>query len=122
MVCGFGGLILVVIYIIWEFRVKKNKRKQFGSYYSSSGKWALLFQKSSAYQETILVQDTEHADRYFVIDLWKDIDSFRSFKREYTEEYEAMDKKCEEFTEEERCLGFFASTETRKSQNNKRIP
>jgi heme-degrading monooxygenase HmoA len=108
MVRKIGGLILAVIYIVWEFRVKKNKRKPFETYYRSNGKWAEMFRQSEAYQESVLIHDSENAERYLVVDIWKDIDSFRSFKRKFGEEYAILDTKCEAFTDEERCLGFFS--------------
>jgi len=66
------------------------------------------------------MHDTENADHYFVIDIWKDIDSFRSFKRKHGEEYAVLDKKCEEFTDEELCLGFFSGVNVPKDTQRKK--
>ncbi len=96
-----------MIHIAWEFHVKRGKRKQFEQYYRSSGKWADLFRKSPSYHETILLQDTDEPGRYLLIDVWEDIHSFRKFKQQYGDEYRELDQKCAEFTEDERCLGFF---------------
>lgn len=98
-----------MVYIVWEFRVKKGKKRLFEKHYSSTGDWAGLFRKSEAYRETVLTLDTETPDRYLVIDIWNDITSFRQFKKQNAIEYEQLDEKCEAYTEEERCVGFFES-------------
>lgn len=96
-----------MLHIVWEFRVKKTKRKQFEVHYSSSGTWAKLFRKSPNYLETIIVRDVKKNDRYLLTDIWKDMDSFRRFKAKYRKEYESLDKECEQFTEEETLIGYF---------------
>lgn len=96
-----------MIQVVWKFRIKEGKRKGFEQYYRSRGKWAALFEKSKAYHGTVLLRDTEDPDRYLLYDQWEDIDSFRRFKQDHMKEYEKLDQKCHEFTEEETCLGFF---------------
>lgn len=98
-----------MLYIVWEFRIKKTARRQFEMHYSSNGTWAKLFRKSPDYVETILVQDRLMRDRYLLTDIWTDFTSFSKFKRKYKKEYEALDRECERYTTEERLIGNFYS-------------
>ena len=96
-----------MILIVWEFRVKESIRSKFLRYYSSTGVWAMLFRKSPAYRETKLPQDTRDENRYVTIDSWETEEAFESFQKQFSEEYRALDKECEEFTEAERKIGLF---------------
>jgi heme-degrading monooxygenase HmoA len=96
-----------MLHIVWEFRIYIRKRKQFESHYSANGSWAKLFRKSAGFIETILIRDREMSDRYLTIDIWKDLASFKRFKKQFRAEYESLDGECEEFTLKEKCLGFF---------------
>ena len=53
------------------------------------------------------MKDIERPERYLVTDGWDDIAAFQDFKEGYQYDYEELDKLCEQFTEEERCLGIF---------------
>jgi quinol monooxygenase YgiN len=96
-----------MIQVVWEFRIKEGKRNEFEAYYSDNGKWAELFRINPSYRGTILTRDKDHANRYLVLDTWDDLDSYQTFKEQYAEDYKALDKKCEELTVEENCLGIF---------------
>ena len=90
-----------------EFRVKPEKRMEFEAHYGSDGTWAVFFRKGRGYKETILLRDREAPGRYLTIDVWTDVESYRSFSATHAREYKEIDRRCEEFTEEERCLGNF---------------
>ncbi len=96
-----------MIHVIWEFRVKEKNQKQFELYYSANGKWAELFRRSPSYRETILTRDKQDRSRYVLTDVWDDLDSYQAFKKRHAQDYNALDKRCEEFTVVERCLGIF---------------
>jgi len=96
-----------MILIVWEFRVKESMRSKFLRYYSSTGVWAALFRKSPAYRETKLLQDTKDENRYVTMDSWDTEEAFESFQEKFREEYRALDKECEEFTDTERKIGLF---------------
>jgi hypothetical protein len=93
--------------IVWEFRVHPEHHREFEVTYDSNGVWAVLFRKSSDYQETILLRDSSQNGRYLTIDRWNSEDAFRRFKQEYAEEYVVIDAKCEALTESERLVGVF---------------
>jgi len=96
-----------MLHIVWEFRVKDGRRREFEEQYGSAGTWAAFFRKGRGYRETRLLRDQEDASRYLTIDVWTDLESYRSFSDENAEEYRTIDRRCEELTEEERRLGCF---------------
>ena len=44
---------------------------------------------------------------YLLTDRWRDLASLEAFRRDFAEEYEALDRRCEALTEDERLLGYF---------------
>ena len=96
-----------MIQVVWEFRVRPDQREAFEYYYGGAGHWANLFRKSPAYVETILARDVETPLRYLVTDVWENAEAYRNFKGRFQDEYEQLDKTCEQFTLEERCWGVF---------------
>lgn len=96
-----------MIYIAWEFRVKKAKRKEFERHYCGTGTWARIFRKSRAYHGTTLLHDRRVATRYVSLDRWSDLASYRQFRKKFAREYASLDARCEELTELEREIGIF---------------
>ncbi len=95
--------------ILWEYRVREEKRAEFERRYARTGDWAALFQKSPAYRGTTLLRDLADPGRYLTLDAWDDDASFHKFKQDFAAQYDALDRTCAALTEEERCLGHFAS-------------
>ena len=102
-----------MLHIVWEFRINIRKRRQFESHYSTNGSWAKLFRKGSGYIETILLHDREMPERYLTIDIWKDLPSFKRFKKKFREQYEVLDLDCESLTVNEKFLGQFVGVRSR---------
>lgn len=96
-----------MICIVWEFRIKKGKNKEFEKHYGGSGTWARLFQRSDGYIGTVLLRDRQSPDTYYLFDRWKSIKAFQQFKEKYAEEYMALDRRCEAMTILEREVGIF---------------
>src|SRR4051812_32384841 len=96
-----------MVKIMWEFRVRPDRYREFEFNYASNGTWAALFRKSSDYRETILLRDSSQNGRYLTIDHWESEKAFRQFKNEHAAEYEAIDGKCEALTDSERLIGVF---------------
>ncbi|MBE7470540.1 MAG: hypothetical protein DPW09_42080 [Anaerolineae bacterium] len=96
-----------MIQIVWEFVIQPDKRAEFEQYYAAEGHWARLFQQSSAYRGTTLAQDIERTERYLITDVWENMEAFSYFKQMFGDDYERLDRLCEQFTREERCLGIF---------------
>lgn len=97
-----------MVYIVWEFHIKKGKSKEFERHYRGTGTWARLFRKSRGYRGTTLLKDRKSAQKYLLFDRWTDLASFRQFKKAHAREYAALDASCEELTESEVELGIFS--------------
>jgi heme-degrading monooxygenase HmoA len=96
-----------MIQVVWEYTVKPEQVPNFEGIYASSGSWARLFQKSRAYHGTILLRDPETPHRYLTVDVWASRADYDAFRSEHAGEYEELDRKCDELTVSERCLGVF---------------
>lgn len=96
-----------MLYIVWEYRVKKPKRRTFERHYAATGTWAKFFRQGRGYRGTVLLRDPEKSNHYVTIDYWNSLASYRRFRRRHQKHYAALDKKFELLTERERCLGYF---------------
>jgi hypothetical protein len=93
--------------IIWRFRAKEKRVDEFRNVYGWKGKWANLFGRSPEYQGTILLQDTSDPLVFIVIDRWASADSFARFQQLFRPDYESLDQKCNDLTDEETRIGDF---------------
>jgi quinol monooxygenase YgiN len=96
-----------VIYIVWRFTAKPTRVAEFERHYGSGGSWAQLFRRSPGFLGTTLLRDSAVPNRYLLWDCWDDVGGFEQFKRDHGADYSALDKQCEELTEEEVRLGVF---------------
>ncbi len=96
--------------IIWEFVVREGCEREFEEAYGSKGAWAVLFAKSPEHLGVELLRDTTAPRRYATIDRWASKDSFARFKQEHGTEYEALDARCEAWTEKELKIGLWTTT------------
>jgi len=96
-----------MIQILWEYRVRPERRAEFESHYGVGGTWARFFRKDPAYHGTLLVRDHAAADRYLTIDSWDTLAAYESFSHRHAGEYRAIDALCAAYTLEERRLGIF---------------
>jgi quinol monooxygenase YgiN len=94
-------------FTIWRFRTKPDRVEEFRRVYGSDGDWAKLFRRSPEYQGTQLLQDVAEERTFLVIDRWAGGDSFDRFRQEFGKEYEELDRRCLELTEEETRIGVF---------------
>jgi len=95
---------------IWEFHVKTECASEFERVYGSHGPWAQLFRRSPEYLGTELVRDLSRAGRYLTMDRWTSHEALGHFKRQFAEEYAALDKECERMTQAEAMIGDFELT------------
>jgi quinol monooxygenase YgiN len=56
-----------------------------------------------------LLRDSQRPNRFLVLDKWRDLASFESFKRHYQAAYDELDRQCEELTLVETKIGTFSS-------------
>lgn len=100
-----------MILVAWEFRARAGREAEFEAHYALTGVWARLFARSPGYRGTTLARDTSENRRYLLTDAWTDRAAFDAFRASYGAEYDALDRRCEALTDEERCLGWFETVE-----------
>ena len=98
-----------MIYIVWRFAAKPDRVTEFERHHKSDGTWAQLFRRSPGFRGTTLLRDSATSNRYLLWDCWDSLASFDRFKRDHGPDYAALDKQCEQLTEEEAKLGVFES-------------
>ncbi len=98
-----------MLHILWEYRVREDKRPEFERHYHGTGTWVALFRRASGYRGTTLLRDPTDSARFLTLDVWDDAPSFHRFQQEFAAEYAALDRQMEALTESERHLGSFES-------------
>ena len=101
--------------ILWEFRAKEGREKEFETIYGPHGDWALLFRRSDAYRLTELWADPGQPRRFLTLDRWESREAYESFRSQCLPEYEALDRRCEALTDGEVHLGSFEVREADSS-------
>ena len=96
-----------MVTILWEYQVKADRAAEFEQIYSSDGKWAELFKKSEGFITTHLFKSPNIPNHFLTIDQWETMKDYKTFLSQWKEEYEALEKRCEDLTEYESCLGMF---------------
>ena len=93
--------------IVWEFTARAGKEDEFERIHGPHGDWAVLFKKGAGYLGTQLYRSRKAAQVFLVIDRWRSPQAFAEFKTLFSEEYRALDLRCEELTDEETHIGDF---------------
>ena len=97
--------------IVWEFRPRPGREREFEIAYCATGEWATLFAKCEGYLGTELLHDPLDPSRYLTLDRWVSREAFESFRRLRSQEYEALDRRFAELTSHEAALGSFETVE-----------
>jgi heme-degrading monooxygenase HmoA len=95
--------------IVWEFKPKADCETEFERSFGPGGDWARLFQKAQGFLGTELLRDGSRPERYITVDRWAAEADFRRFRAQFGQEYEMLDRQCQELIEEERRIGSFAT-------------
>lgn len=95
--------------ILWEYRVKSEKRSEFEKVYSPDGVWVELFSKATGYLGTELLRDEIQPERFLTIDRWDSKQRYKAFLSHWHEEYQVLDTQCEGLTESEALIGKWES-------------
>jgi heme-degrading monooxygenase HmoA len=93
--------------VLWEFRVKGEREREFDEAYAPGGEWARLFRRGKGYLATELWADPGVPRRYVTLDRWNSREEYEEFRREQRSDFEALDKRCEALMEREVHLGSF---------------
>ena len=91
----------------WEYLVPPDKSGMFERLYGPAGDWVQLFRRGSGHIRTELHRDRANPQRFLTLDYWESYDAWQKFRRQFAEEFEALDAKCEEFTSRESEIGKF---------------
>lgn len=91
--------------VLWEFIVGETHQAEFERVYGEGGDWSHLFRRNQGYLGTELLRDEESPERYISIDRWTSPQVYRQFRVENSEEYNALDLRCEGLTVHESFLG-----------------
>jgi len=102
--------------IVWEFDARAGGEAAFESAYGPEGDWARLFRRAPGYLGTELLRIgapgvAGEPCRYLTIDRWTTLADFERFRDVHRDEYEALDRRCEELTTRETPIGRFAPVE-----------
>jgi heme-degrading monooxygenase HmoA len=96
-----------MLHIVWEFHARPERRAEFEAHYGPQGSWAQLFRNSPEYRETTLAHDQKDPSRFLVVDIWESSAGFEAFKTKFKQRYDELDRRCEELTLVENCIGYF---------------
>ncbi|HVU44607.1 MAG TPA: antibiotic biosynthesis monooxygenase [Terracidiphilus sp.] len=95
--------------VVWQFEIAEEKIAGFEAAYGPTGSWAQLFGKSDKYQGTELLRDAYVPGRYLTIDRWASEEDFRAFRKEHDQEYETLDRACDDLTAQETRVGAYTA-------------
>jgi heme-degrading monooxygenase HmoA len=93
---------------MWEYEVKETERDGFLEAYGREGPWVRLFRRHEGYIRTELFQDLNNRERFVTIDYWDSEEAWKTFRSAASDEFEALDQHCENYTQSEREIGVFS--------------
>lgn len=80
---------------VWKFVVHPEFIDEFIRHYEADGTWSHLFRTDPAYLGTELYRD---GNAFVTIDSWRDEVSYRTFREQHRQKYEALDLATEGLT------------------------
>ena len=89
---------------VWRFRVRSGKISEFVKDYGPGGAWEKLFRRGRGYVSTELLRDASDPTVFITIDRWKSRIDYDTFRREFADDYLALDTRCAAYTEDEELL------------------
>jgi heme-degrading monooxygenase HmoA len=95
--------------VVWQFEIAEEKIAAFEAAYSPEGTWAKMFSASPDYRGTELLCDAYIPGNYLTIDRWASEDAFRAFRKDHDQEYEILDRACDELTSSETRIGAYTA-------------
>ena len=95
---------------IWEFTSKPETKAEFETLYGPNGEWVQLFRRSKGFLGTEFFRDFKIENRYLTIDYFVSEAAFGDFLREFSQEYQALDRRCDNLCQSEREIGAFTAS------------
>jgi heme-degrading monooxygenase HmoA len=96
--------------VVWKFLVKPQHEIDFVRVYGESGDWVELFRKAPGYIRSELHCDVDTKHQYLTIDRWESEADYKKFRSVWASQYQAIDSKCEDWTQSETAIGEFRSS------------
>jgi heme-degrading monooxygenase HmoA len=93
--------------VVWQFEIAEEKIAAFEAAYGPEGSWAQLFRNSPSYLGTELLRGAYVSGSYLTIDRWKSEEDFRAFRKAHDQDYEVLDRACDELTSRETRIGAY---------------
>jgi hypothetical protein len=91
-----------MVYVrVWKFRPREDMVDEFKTAYGPNGAWARLFHRAQGFLGTMLLEGNE----YLTIDRWATKAAYERFLRRFSEDFAALDRRCEAMTELEELIG-----------------
>lgn len=94
---------------IWEFVARPEARAEFENFYGPDGEWVQLFRRSEAFLHTEFFRDLTRKDHYVTVDSFVSQAGYEDFLREFRQEYEALDRRCDGVRQSEKEIGAFTA-------------
>lgn len=105
-----------VFVYIWEYKVKGEHLEEFKGAYGPAGDWVQMFRRGKGFMATELHQDITDPLRFLTVDYWNSKEDRDNFQNQFSKEFEELDERCENFTEQEKLIGDFNSFTNRISK------
>ena len=100
----------MTMYVIaWQYDVKPEFIGRFEQIYGPEGDWALFFRQSNKYIRTDLFRDATLPYRYITLDHWASKEAQEAFRSSHLQQYQEIDRRCEQLTMSEVQLGSFTA-------------
>ena len=93
--------------VLWHFRPLEGKESEFERAYGPSGEWARLFRHGEGYLGSELLRRSDDPREYLALDRWASGAAYEAFRARFSSEYLRLDRRLEEYTEQEWSLGAF---------------
>lgn len=106
---------------IWKFRVYPERNEEFRAAYGPTGPWAHLFERVTGYCGTELLTDAGDPHTYFALDWWESAEAWAAFLRAWSEDYAALDRRCESLTASEMEIGEFQELGTLSDSASRKL-
>jgi len=94
---------------IWEFTARPEARAEFENFYGPDGEWVELFRRSKAFLRTEFFRDRHAENHYVTLDYFVSEAGYIDFLREFRQEYDALDRRCDGLREGEKEIGAFTA-------------
>lgn len=91
--------------IVWRYRVRAERAGEFEQAYGARGEWVRFFTRGEGYIGTRLYRDTGEAHSFVTVDEWRSKRDYEAFRAAHEGEYGDIDRRCEEYTLDEECVG-----------------